>query len=67
MFRRNFLLEYLKMNPTPLEELESIDMLRIVEHGITIKMVLSKYNIYTVDTPNELSQVEDMMRRLENY
>jgi len=64
IFQRNFLLEYLKMNPTPLEELESIDMLRIVENGITLKMVLSKYNIYTVDTPNELSQVEDMMRRL---
>jgi 3-deoxy-manno-octulosonate cytidylyltransferase (CMP-KDO synthetase) len=66
MFRRNFLLEYLKMNPTPLEKLESIDMLRIVENGITLKMVLSKYNIYTVDTPTELTQIENMMRNLSN-
>ncbi|MFC2132738.1 3-deoxy-manno-octulosonate cytidylyltransferase [Bacteroidota bacterium] len=64
MFQRNFLFKYLQMNPTPLEKVESIDMLRIIENGIPLKMVLSKYNIYTVDTPTELTQVEDMMRDL---
>ena len=50
------------MEPTPLEKVESIDMLRIVENGIPIKMILSKFNIYTVDTITELTQVEDIMR-----
>jgi len=62
IFQRDFLLEYLVMNPTPLEKVESIDMLRIVENSIPLKMVFSDYNIYTVDTPTELTQVEDIMR-----
>ncbi|MDP7197470.1 MAG: 3-deoxy-manno-octulosonate cytidylyltransferase [SAR202 cluster bacterium] len=64
IFQRNFLLKYLKMNPTPLEVLESIDMLRIVENRLPLKMILSKFNIYTVDTPSELIKVEDLMRNL---
>ena len=64
IFQRDFLLKYLEMEPTPLEKVESIDMLRIVENGIPLKMILSKFNIYTVDTPAELTQVEDLMRNL---
>jgi 3-deoxy-manno-octulosonate cytidylyltransferase (CMP-KDO synthetase) len=67
IFQRNFLLEYLKMEPTPLEVLESIDMLRIVENRLPLKMILSAYNIYTVDTPDELKQVEELMRAVKNY
>ena len=67
IFQRDFLLKYLEMEPTPLEKVESIDMLRIVENGIPIKMILSKFNIYTVDTPSELIQVEDLIRTNNNY
>jgi 3-deoxy-manno-octulosonate cytidylyltransferase (CMP-KDO synthetase) len=66
IFKRNFLLKYLKMDPTPLEVLESIDMLRIVENRLPLKMILSKFNIYTVDTPSELVQVEDLIRLNNN-
>lgn len=66
MFQRDFLLEYLRLDPTPLEKVESIDMLRIVENGIPLKMILSDYNIYTVDTPADLIQVEDLMHNLSN-
>ena len=66
MFHRDFLLEYLGMNPTPLEKVESIDMLRIVENGIPLKMILSDYNIYTVDTPADLTHVEKMMYQLSD-
>jgi len=63
-FRRNFLLEYTKMPPTPLEIIESVDMLRLLEHGLQVQMILTNYNIYTVDTPEELDQVEKLMKHL---
>lgn len=32
-FTRDFLLEYIKLAPTPLEIAESVDMMRVLEHG----------------------------------
>jgi 3-deoxy-manno-octulosonate cytidylyltransferase (CMP-KDO synthetase) len=60
-FRRDFLLKFAQLPPTPLEVVESIDMLRILEHGYQIKMVESKYETHSVDTPEDLLIVEQMM------
>ena len=38
-------------------------MLRIIENGIKIKMILSNNNIYTVDTPTDLKMVERLMSK----
>jgi 3-deoxy-manno-octulosonate cytidylyltransferase (CMP-KDO synthetase) len=64
LFRRNSLLEYMKMDLTPLEIIESVDMLRILEHGMKVLMILTNYNIFNVDTPDELRQVEKFMQDL---
>jgi 3-deoxy-manno-octulosonate cytidylyltransferase (CMP-KDO synthetase) len=56
-FRRNFLLEYNAMNPTPLEISESIDMLRVLEHGIKVRMAPTKHSTQAVDTPEDLAKV----------
>ena len=60
-FRRDFLLEYNGLAPTPLEIVESVDMLRVLEHGYRVKMVLSNYNTYSVDTREDLIAVEQKM------
>ena len=60
-FRKEFLLEYTKMQPTPLEITESIDMMRILEHGLNVKMVSTIHNSYSVDTPADLKKVEKLM------
>ena len=60
-FRRNFLLEYTNMSPTPLEIAESIDMLRILEHGMKVRLVPSKYNTIAVDTETDLQTVEKLL------
>ena len=57
-FRRDFLLEYNQINPTPLEIAESVDMMRILEHGIKVRMVPTKYQTHAVDTPGDLKKVE---------
>lgn len=60
-FRRDFLLTFTDLEPTPLEVAESIDMLRCLEHGYRVKMVESEYETHAVDTPEDLRVVEHMM------
>ena len=62
-FRRDFLLKFAQLPPTPLEIAESIDMLRILEHGFPVKMVESTFETHAVDTPEDLRLVEQMMER----
>lgn len=60
-FRRDFLLEYTRMTPTPLEIAESVDMMRVLEHGLHVRMVPTAYHSEAVDTPADLAKVEQLM------
>lgn len=60
-FRRDFLFQYMEMEPTMLEEVESVDMNRILEHGYPVKMVPTDIETYAVDTPEDLANVERHM------
>jgi len=60
-FKRDFLIEYTKMDPTPLEIFESVDMMRILENGIKVRMVPTKYQTHAVDTPEDLAKVAKLM------
>jgi len=61
-FRRDFLFKFTQLEPTPLEKIESVDMLRAIEHGYKVKMVLTKFETYGVDTPEDLRLVEEQMK-----
>ena len=61
-FRRDYLLEYTSLSPTPLEIAESVDMMRILEHGKKVHMVPTKHSSYSVDTPEDLQKVEFLMK-----
>lgn len=61
-FRRDFLLTYAALEPTPLEIAESVDMLRALEHGYPVRIVKSPYVTQSVDTPEDLRRVEELMR-----
>jgi len=60
-FRHDFLLKYSQMEPTPLEKAESVDMMRILEHGMKVKMVRTNYISYAVDTPKDLDRVKELI------
>jgi len=62
-FRRDYLLEYTKLLPTPLEIAESVDMLRVLEHGGRVRMVPTRYRSQSVDTQEDLRKVEALMRQ----
>jgi 3-deoxy-manno-octulosonate cytidylyltransferase (CMP-KDO synthetase) len=61
-FRRDFLLEYNRMDQTPLEIIESVDMLRLIENDIKIKMVHIDEDNFSVDTEEDLDNVIDLMK-----
>jgi 3-deoxy-manno-octulosonate cytidylyltransferase (CMP-KDO synthetase) len=61
-FRREFLLKYTSLTPTPLEEAEAIDMLRALEHGYRVRLVESPFVTYAVDTIEDLDRVQEVMR-----
>ncbi len=62
-FERDFLLKYNEIEPTPLEIIESVDMMRIIEHGMKVKMVPTAYKTKAVDTPEDLERVVEMMKK----
>ena len=62
-FRRDFLLKFNQLTPTPLEITESVDMLRVLEHGMKVKMVFVDFETFCVDTPGDLRFVEEIMRK----
>lgn len=66
-FTRDFLLEYNDMEPTPLEIIESVDMMRILENGKKVKMLPTKFKTKAVDTKEDLDKVCEMMKKDELY
>lgn len=57
VFRRQFLLHFAKMKPTPLEKLEKLEQLRALENGHRIKVSPVNYEPLSVDTPEDLQKV----------
>ena len=55
------MIEYTKLSPTFLEVTESIDMLRVLEHGKKVRMVPTKFKSFAVDTKEDLIKVEKIM------
>jgi 3-deoxy-manno-octulosonate cytidylyltransferase (CMP-KDO synthetase) len=69
-FTRDFLLKYTDLKPTPLEIIESVDMLRVLEYGYHVHMVPTEYETYSVDTPQDLEEVSKLMKNdhlIQNY
>ncbi len=66
-FRREFLLNYIELEETPLVLAESIDMLRLLEHGYDVKIVETEREVHAVDTEEDHKRVEELMREDELF
>ncbi len=65
LYRRDFLLEYVRLAPTPLEISESLEQLRVLEHGYAMHMVRVEEDSISVDTPEDALLVESLIRSKE--
>lgn len=61
--RRDFLLEYAGWDPSPLEQVEFIEHLRILEHGVKMRAVHLDHAHISVDTYDELAEVRRLMEQ----
>ncbi len=57
-FTRDALMDFYNLPPTPLEKIESIDMMRLLEYGRSIKEVLTDSFMQGVDTIEDAKKVE---------
>lgn len=56
-FRRDFLFTFVAMGPSPLEDAERLEQLRILENGYPVKGVLTTYEPHSVDNQEDLEIV----------
>jgi 3-deoxy-manno-octulosonate cytidylyltransferase (CMP-KDO synthetase) len=61
-FRRDFLVTFSNLAPTPLEVRESIDFMRILEHGHAIQGVVYEQELFGVDEPQHIDVIEKILR-----
>ena len=60
-YRRDFLLAFPKLVPTPLEEQEKLEQLRALEHGHRIFVAETALGVQGVDTPEDLERVRKLL------
>ena len=60
-YRRDIFDKIKKLSITPIEKIEGIDDLRLIENGIKIRITFTKEITETVDTPEDLTKVINMM------
>ncbi|MCE5315137.1 MAG: 3-deoxy-manno-octulosonate cytidylyltransferase [Armatimonadota bacterium] len=63
-YTKDFLLQFAAMQPTPLEQAESLEQLRVLEHGHRIKMVEIADSPMGVDTIEDLERVRAEIRAM---
>jgi len=61
-YTKDFLLKYAAMEATPLEKTESLEQLRVLEHGYRIRMVEVADRPLGVDTEADLERVRALIR-----
>lgn len=60
-YRKRLLLAFQEMEATPLELAESIELLRAIERGLTVRMIPSPFISKSVDTEADRQEVERLM------
>jgi 3-deoxy-manno-octulosonate cytidylyltransferase (CMP-KDO synthetase) len=61
VYRRDFLLTFTRLSPTPLEEAEKLEQLRALEWGYKIVVSSTARPTVEVDTPEDLRRAEEIM------
>ncbi|HYX35374.1 MAG TPA: 3-deoxy-manno-octulosonate cytidylyltransferase [Oligoflexus sp.] len=61
-FRAHFLQEFNQMEMMPYETVESVELLRALEHGIKVRAIHSPYQSVSVDTERDRREAEEIMK-----
>jgi 3-deoxy-manno-octulosonate cytidylyltransferase (CMP-KDO synthetase) len=62
-YRREFLLNFVTLPQTSLEQAEKLEQLRALENGFDIRVWVTPYDSVGVDQPEDVKVVEDILKR----
>ena len=60
-FRKKTLFDFTSWSLTPLEKMEKLECLRLLEHGVPIRMVLTPEKGVEIDTPEDLEKARRLL------
>jgi 3-deoxy-manno-octulosonate cytidylyltransferase (CMP-KDO synthetase) len=60
-FRRDFLAAYASLSPTPLEQCEGLEQLRVLEHGYRIRVCQTPTPVLEINTPDDLLKAKSLI------
>lgn len=63
-FLRSFLAQYADLTPTPLEQCEALEQLRVLEHGYRIRVCQTDAAVPEINTPEDLIKAKEFIARL---
>ncbi len=62
-YRREFLLQFSSWKPTPLEQAEKLEQLRVLEHGRAIDVIITDRAVHGIDTPEQYQAFVERTRK----
>ncbi|BDD10788.1 3-deoxy-manno-octulosonate cytidylyltransferase [Fulvitalea axinellae] len=66
-YRKDFLLDYNKMEPTSLETSEKLEQLRALQNGHRIRMIETDYDCVGIDTAEDLEKARKLALETDNF
>jgi 3-deoxy-manno-octulosonate cytidylyltransferase (CMP-KDO synthetase) len=66
-YRRNFLLHYSQLEPTPLQIVEDLEQLKVLEHGYEIKIAIVESESIGVDNPEDIQKIERLLCKQNTF
>ncbi|PHR25940.1 MAG: 3-deoxy-manno-octulosonate cytidylyltransferase [Desulfotalea sp.] len=65
-YRLSALKTFTSLPPSPLEKIEKLEQLRLLEAGMGVYVVMTDYQGFGVDRPEDLELISDQMKKLQN-
>lgn len=63
-YKRDFLLKFAALLPTPLEKVEGLEQLRALENGVKIKVLATDFQGVGIDTRGDLERANEIFSKL---
>lgn len=66
-YRPSFVLAYQQLSPTPLQQAEDLEQLKVLEHGYRIKVAVVDYVSIEVNHPEDINKVEQWICKQNTF